>query len=84
MKAPTDHGPGRHSWQEAKDPVLRDDRDVVVRVDAVTICGTDLHVLEGDVPTCEPGRVLGHEADAYDVFSRAGEDDALEVALFRA
>ncbi len=62
MKALVYHGPGRHSWQEAPDPVLIDDRDAVVRVDAVTICGTDLHILKGDVPTCEPGRVLGHEA----------------------
>ena len=39
-----------------------DDRDAIVRVDAVTICGTDLHILKGDVPETEAGRILGHEA----------------------
>ncbi len=39
-----------------------DDTDAVVRVDAVTICGTDLHILKGDVPAVTPGRILGHEA----------------------
>lgn len=62
MKALTYHGPGRHSWEDVADPVLTDDRDAIVRIDAVTICGTDLHILKGDVPTCAPGRVLGHEA----------------------
>ena len=62
MKALVYHGPGRHSWEDVPTPVVVDDRDAVVRIDAVTICGTDLHILKGDVPTCEPGRVLGHEA----------------------
>jgi alcohol dehydrogenase len=62
MKALVYHGPGRHSWEDAPDPTLVDDRDAVVRIDAVTICGTDLHILKGDVPTCEPGTILGHEA----------------------
>ncbi len=62
MKALVYHGPGRHSWEEVPSPTLVDDRDVIVGVDAVTICGTDLHILKGDVPTCAPGRVLGHEA----------------------
>jgi alcohol dehydrogenase len=62
MKALVYHGPGRHSWEEVPDPRLIDATDAVVRIDAVTICGTDLHILKGDVPTCEPGRVLGHEA----------------------
>lgn len=62
MKALVYHGPGRHSWEDVADPGISDDRDCVVRVDAVTICGTDLHILKGDVPTCEPGTVLGHEA----------------------
>jgi alcohol dehydrogenase len=44
------------------DPVIQDPEDAIVRVDAVTICGTDLHILRGDVPTVEPGRILGHEA----------------------
>ena len=62
MHALTYHGPGRHSWEEVADPVVIDDRDALVRIDAVTICGTDLHILKGDVPTCEPGTTLGHEA----------------------
>jgi alcohol dehydrogenase len=62
MKALVYHGPGQKSWQEVPDPQLRDDTDAVVRVDAVTICGTDLHILKGDVPTVTDGRILGHEA----------------------
>lgn len=62
MKALVYHGPGRRSWEDVPEPVVLDSTDAVVRVDGVTICGTDLHILKGDVPTCEPGRVLGHEA----------------------
>ena len=62
MKALVFRGPGRHSWESVPTPTVIDDSDAVVRIDAVTICGTDLHILKGDVPTCEPGRVLGHEA----------------------
>ncbi|HTZ45564.1 MAG TPA: zinc-dependent alcohol dehydrogenase family protein [Jatrophihabitans sp.] len=62
MKALVYHGPGRHSWQDVAEPDLQDAEDAIVRVDAVTICGTDLHILKGDVPEVEPGRVLGHEA----------------------
>ena len=58
MKVATYHGPGRRHWADVADPVLRDSEDAVIRVDAVTICGTDLHILRGDVPTCESGRVL--------------------------
>jgi alcohol dehydrogenase len=62
MKALVYHGPGKRSWDEVPRPGLRDVSDAVVRVDAVTICGTDLHIIEGDVPAVEPGRILGHEA----------------------
>ena len=62
MRALVYHGPGRRSWEDVPDPVIQDAEDVVVRVDAVTICGTDLHILKGDVPTAEPPRILGHEA----------------------
>jgi len=55
-------GPGGRSWTEIPDPSIQDSRDAVIRVDAVTICGTDLHILGGDVPEVTPGRVLGHEA----------------------
>ncbi|WP_329378465.1 zinc-dependent alcohol dehydrogenase family protein [Streptomyces sp. NBC_01716] len=62
MKALVFHGPGKSSWDEVPDPALKDAGDVVVRVDATTICGTDLHILKGDVPEVAPGTVLGHEA----------------------
>ena len=62
MKALRYHGPGRHAWDDVPPPSVLDAGDAVVRVDAVTICGTDLHILKGDVPAVEPGRILGHEA----------------------
>ncbi|MFD1537308.1 zinc-dependent alcohol dehydrogenase family protein [Nonomuraea guangzhouensis] len=62
MKALIYHGPGRRSWEEAPAPRVIEPTDAVVRVDAVTICGTDLHILKGDVPTVAPGTILGHEA----------------------
>ena len=62
MKALVYHGPGRHSWQDVPDPELLHPDDAIVQVDTVTICGTDLHILKGDVPEVTPGRVLGHEA----------------------
>ncbi|QLQ36099.1 zinc-dependent alcohol dehydrogenase family protein [Micromonospora robiginosa] len=62
MKALVYGGPGEKSWSEIPDPTIAGPRDAIVRVDAVTICGTDLHILGGDVPEVEPGRVLGHEA----------------------
>ena len=55
-------GPGSRVWKDVPDPVIQDPGDAVVRVDAVTICGTDLHILKGDVPEVDPGRILGHEA----------------------
>jgi alcohol dehydrogenase len=62
MKALTFEGPGRRIWHDVADPVVVDPGDAVIRIDAVTICGTDLHILKGDVPEVKPGRVLGHEA----------------------
>jgi alcohol dehydrogenase len=62
MKALVYHGPGRRSWEDVPDPGVKDPEDAIVRVDAVTICGTDLHILGGDVPAVESRRVLGHEA----------------------
>ncbi|MGW4490003.1 zinc-dependent alcohol dehydrogenase family protein [Amycolatopsis sp. NPDC004368] len=62
MKALVYDGPGRRSWTDHPDPEIIDPTDAVVRIDAVTICGTDLHILKGDVPEVERGRVLGHEA----------------------
>jgi alcohol dehydrogenase len=62
MKALVFSGPGRSAWQDARDPALQDGTDAIVRVEATTICGTDLHILAGDVPDVPPGTVLGHEA----------------------
>ncbi|MFK0253903.1 zinc-dependent alcohol dehydrogenase family protein [Streptomyces sp. NPDC090445] len=62
MKALVFHGPGQTSWQDVPDPSIKDAADAIVRVDAVTICGTDLHIIKGDVPDVTPGRILGHEA----------------------
>jgi len=62
MRAVLFHGPGQKSWDVVADPKIEDDTDVVVQIDAATICGTDLHILKGDVPEVTPGRVLGHEA----------------------
>ncbi|MCU4184062.1 zinc-dependent alcohol dehydrogenase family protein [Acidiferrimicrobium sp. IK] len=62
MKALVYHGPGIKAWEEVPKPLLKDDTDAIVRVDAVTICGTDLHILKGDVPAVTDGRILGHEA----------------------
>jgi alcohol dehydrogenase len=62
MRAVVYHGPGQKAWEDVRDPEITDDADVIVRVDATTICGTDLHILKGDVPAVLPGRILGHEA----------------------
>ena len=62
MKALVYYGPGKRSWEDVADPGIDDPEDVVVRVDAFTICGTDLHILRGDVPEVAPGTILGHEA----------------------
>lgn len=61
MKALVYHGPGKRSWDDVPDPVLVDPTDAIVRIDSSTICGTDLHILKGDVPAVTEGRILGHE-----------------------
>jgi alcohol dehydrogenase len=62
MRALVYHGPGTKAWEEVPKPTITADTDAIVRVDAVTICGTDLHILKGDVPAVTDGRILGHEA----------------------
>src|SRR5438552_3072722 len=62
MKALVYHGPGQKAWEDVPEPTILTDTDAIVRVDAVTICGTDLHILKGDVPAVTDGRILGHEA----------------------
>jgi len=61
MKALVYHGPGNKSVDERPKPAIIDPTDAVVKILKTTICGTDLHILKGDVPTCTPGRILGHE-----------------------
>jgi alcohol dehydrogenase len=62
MKALVFGGPGQRSWDTADDPGIVDPTDVIVKIDTTTICGTDLHILKGDVPAVTEGRILGHEA----------------------
>jgi alcohol dehydrogenase len=62
MKALVYHGPGKKAWEDVARPELVADTDAIVRVDTTTICGTDLHILKGDVPAMTDGRVIGHEA----------------------
>ncbi|HXV57637.1 MAG TPA: zinc-dependent alcohol dehydrogenase family protein [Gaiellaceae bacterium] len=62
MKALTYGGPGVRTWDTVPDPAVEEPTDVVVEISSSTICGTDLHILKGDVPTVAEGRILGHEA----------------------
>src|SRR6266545_4556668 len=62
MKALVYHGPGLRAWETVHDPTVLEPTDAVVQIDSSTICGTDLHILKGDVPEVRPGTVLGHEA----------------------
>ena len=61
-------------WEKKPLPKIQEPTDVVVRVHKTTICGTDLHILGGNVPKCEPGRVLGHEGIGHVV----AKGDAVE------
>jgi alcohol dehydrogenase len=61
MKALVYHGPGKRAWEERSNPGLIASTDAIVRVLGTTICGTDLHILKGDLPEVTAGRVLGHE-----------------------
>src|SRR5947208_1428612 len=62
MKALVYHGPGQRACEDAPDPTIQEPTDAIVRIDSSTICGTDLHILKGDVPEVQPGTILGHEA----------------------
>jgi len=89
MKALVYHGPGQKAWEEVPDPEITDEGDVIVRVDATTICGTDLHILAGDVPEVRPGTILGHEAvgtvvEAGDEVRRLRPGDRVLVSCISA
>src|SRR5450432_2721813 len=61
MKALVYHGPGRRAWEDKPRPTIQDPSDAIVRITTSTICGTDLHILKGDLPAVIDGRILGHE-----------------------
>lgn len=61
MKALVFHGPGKKLWEEKSIPVIKEPTDAIVRILKTTICGTDLHIMKGDVPEVEAGRIIGHE-----------------------
>ncbi len=61
MKALVYKGPGQKELEDRPKPTLSDPTDAIVRITKTTICGTDLHILKGDVATCQPGGILGHE-----------------------
>jgi alcohol dehydrogenase len=61
MKALVYHGPGKKAVDDRPMPEIAAPTDAIVKIVKTTICGTDLHILKGDVPTCAPGRILGHE-----------------------
>ena len=89
MKALVYHGPGRRAWEEVADPKIEAPSDVVVEIDSSTICGTDLHILKGDVPEVTPGTILGHEAvgtvvDAGSAVSTVAIGDRVLVSCITA
>jgi alcohol dehydrogenase len=61
MKAFVYRGPGKKALEDRPKPEITAPTDAIVKIVKTTICGTDLHILKGDVPTCQPGRILGHE-----------------------
>jgi alcohol dehydrogenase len=89
MKALVYHGPGERRWETVPDPTIQEPTDIVVRIDSSTICGTDLHILKGDVPEVKPGTVLGHEAvgtvvAAGDAVTTLAEGDRVLVSCITA
>ena len=61
MKALVYHGPGKRAWENKPRPTIQEPGDAIVRITTSTICGTDLHILKGDLPAVTEGRILGHE-----------------------
>src|SRR5690554_2196794 len=61
MMAMVYHGPGQNVWESVAKPMISKPTDAIVKITKTTICGTDLHILKGDVPAVTKGRVLGHE-----------------------
>ena len=65
MKALVYHGPGNRAWEEKPRPVIEKPTDAVVRITTTTICGTDLHILKGDLPAVTDGRIVGTVAGSW-------------------
>jgi alcohol dehydrogenase len=61
VKALVYHGPGKRTWEEKPKPVIKNSTDAIIRITKTTICGTDLHIMKGDVPEVVEGLILGHE-----------------------
>ena len=61
MKALVYHGPGKKSWEDKPNPTIIKSTDAIVKITKTTICGTDLHIMKGDVPEVTDGRIIGHE-----------------------
>src|ERR1700748_2927850 len=61
MKALVYHGPGKKSWEDKPKPGIIKPTDAIVKILKTTICGTDLHIMKGDVPEVTDGRIIGHE-----------------------
>ena len=61
MKALVYHGPGKMAWEETPKPIIKEPTDAIVKILKTTICGTDLHIMKGDMPAVTDGRILGHE-----------------------
>ncbi len=61
MKALVYHGPNQKAWEEKPKPAIQKPTDAIVKVLKTTICGTDLHIMKGDVPEVTDGRIIGHE-----------------------
>ncbi len=78
MKALVYLGPGKKVLEDRGMPKISTPTDAIVRMTKTTICGTDLHILKGDVATCEPGRILGHEG--VGIVETAGS----AVSMFKA
>lgn len=65
MKALVYEGPGQRTWKQVKKPTIETPDDAVIKIESTTICGTDLHILKGDVPEVTIGTILGHEGVGY-------------------
>ncbi|HKJ56455.1 MAG TPA: alcohol dehydrogenase catalytic domain-containing protein [Nitriliruptoraceae bacterium] len=78
MKALVYHGPDSKAWEEVPEPTIQDPTDAIVKIETTTICGTDLHILKGDVPAVTDGRILGHEA--VGVVTDVGSD-VIDIAV---